>query len=57
MAVPKKTKLLVELTKRERDNAHEMHRTFQKDLCRLRLKTAQNYYELLSDGHAPMSYA
>lgn len=34
-----------------------MHRLFQKDLCKLRLKTAQNYIALLNEGHAPMSYA
>jgi len=34
-----------------------MHRLFQKDLCKLRLKTAQSYITLLNEGHAPMSYA
>lgn len=34
-----------------------MHRQFQKDLCKLRLKTAQTYLGLLGDGLAPMSYA
>ena len=38
--VPKKTKLYVELTQREREQAPEMHRLFQKDLCKLRLRTA-----------------
>lgn len=34
-----------------------MHRLFQKDLCKLRLKTAQSYITLLNEGHAPMAYA
>jgi Bardet-Biedl syndrome 1 protein len=34
-----------------------MHRLFQKDLCKLRLKTAQSYISLLNEGHAPMAYA
>ena len=34
-----------------------MHRQFQKDLTRIRLKTAQTYLGLLGDGLAPMSYA
>jgi len=65
--VPKKTKLFVELTQRERDNAigkssngvlHTgMHKQFQKDLIKLRLKTAKQYVQMLTDGLAPMSYA
>ena len=72
LKVPQKTTLFVELTQRERENGPgktnptknltnvliiEMHRQFQKDLCRLRLKTAQTYLGLLGDGLAPMSYA
>ncbi|TNV81162.1 hypothetical protein FGO68_gene3820 [Halteria grandinella] len=55
--VPKKTKLFVELTQRERENAQWMHKQFQKDLIKLRLKTAKQYIQMLSDGLAPMSYA
>lgn len=55
--VPLKIKLFVELTQREREQCVEMHRLFQKDLCKLRLRTAQNYISLLNEGHAPMSYA
>merc|ERR1719409_2040836 len=32
--VPKKTKLYVEQTSREREQAIDMHRTFQRDLCK-----------------------
>ena len=69
--MPQKTTLFVELTQREREHGAgkylnfnllihvyiEMHRQFQKDLCRLRLKTAETYLGLLGDGLAPMSYA
>ena len=55
--IPKKTKLFVELTQRERENAVWMHNQFQKDLIKLRLKTAKQFVQMLSDGHAPMSYA
>ena len=55
--VPKKTKLFVELGEREKDMFKHMHIQFQKDLVRIRLKTAQTYAGLLSDGNAPMSYA
>lgn len=34
-----------------------MHRQFQKDLSKMRLKTAETYLEMLSIGYAPMSYA
>ena len=52
LPVPKKTKLYVEQTQRERDNAAEIHRAFQRDLCRLRLDTARAYVKTLSEGHA-----
>lgn len=55
--VPKKTKLYVELTSREREQAIDMHRTFQRDLCKLRLSTARAYVNLLGAGHGPMSSA
>ena len=41
LAVPKKTKLYVEQTAREREFGRDMHVAFQKDLCRLRLNTAR----------------
>mmetsp|Transcript_89952 Transcript_89952/g.142135 ORF Transcript_89952/g.142135 Transcript_89952/m.142135 type:complete len:595 (-) Transcript_89952:174-1958(-) len=53
--VPKKTKLYVEQTNREKENAIDMHRTFQRDLCKLRLSTARAYVNLLGAGHGPMS--
>merc|ERR1719382_1989672 len=55
--VPKKTKLYVEQTSREREQAIDMHRTFQRDLCKLRLSTAKAYVNLLGAGHGPMSSA
>lgn len=33
LSIPKKTKLYVEQTQREREQATEMHRIFQRDLC------------------------
>eukprot|EP00747_Dinoflagellata_sp_TGD_P031850 gnl/TRDRNA2_/TRDRNA2_135582_c0_seq2.p1 gnl/TRDRNA2_/TRDRNA2_135582_c0~~gnl/TRDRNA2_/TRDRNA2_135582_c0_seq2.p1 ORF type:complete len:585 (+),score=116.91 gnl/TRDRNA2_/TRDRNA2_135582_c0_seq2:236-1990(+) len=53
--VPKKTKLYVEQTNREREQAIDMHRTFQRDLCKLRLSTARAYVNLLGQGHGPLS--
>lgn len=48
--VPKKTRLYVEQTGRERVAAVEMHRAFQRDLARLRLTAARTYVRLLTDG-------
>lgn len=48
--IPKKTKLYVEQTQRERDHATEMHRHFQRDLCKLRLTTARAYVKIIKDG-------
>jgi Bardet-Biedl syndrome 1 protein len=56
LTVPKKTKLYIEQTQRERDQAVEMHRLFQRDLCKLRLATARAYVKVLTDGHGPLSY-
>jgi Bardet-Biedl syndrome 1 protein len=54
--VPKKTKLYVEQTTREKENAIDMHRIFQRDLCKLRLSTARAYVKLIGSGQGPMSY-
>merc|ERR1719160_122484 len=55
--VPKKTKLYVEQTSREREQAIDMHRAFQRDLCKLRLSTARAYVRLLGTGQGPVSTA
>ena len=43
LSIPKKTRVYVEQTKREREKASEMHKGFQRDLCKLRLSTARAY--------------
>jgi len=53
--VPKKTKLYVEQTQRERDQAIDMHRVFQRDLCKLRLSTARSFVKVITDGQGPLS--
>jgi hypothetical protein len=50
LAVPKKTKLYVEQTQREREKAPDIHRAFQRDLCKLRLTTARVYVKTLTEG-------
>ena len=44
--MPKKTKLYVEQTQRERDAGVDMHRIFQRELCKLRLNTARAYVKV-----------
>eukprot|EP00662_Eupelagonemidae_sp_cell21_P026664 gene26664-65942_t len=61
LKVPKKTKLysdgrLETQTQREKDFGIEMHRVFQRDLCKLRLQTARAYVKILTDGQGPLSY-
>ena len=53
--VPKKTKLFVDQTMRERENSVAMHRQFQHDLYRLRLETARNYVKSLQHSMNPIS--
>jgi len=55
LAVPKKTKLYIEQTQREREQAVDMHRVFQRDLCKLRLMTARAYVKVLTDGQGSSS--
>ena len=49
ISIPKKTKLYVEQLQREKDQGAEIHRLFQRDLCKLRLETARAYVKVLTD--------
>ncbi|CAL1540056.1 unnamed protein product [Lymnaea stagnalis] len=53
--VPKKTKLFVDQTQRERENGVAMHRTFQRDLAQLRLKVMREYVKVLDNSLNPIS--
>ena len=46
LALPKKTKLYIEQTQRERDQCVAMHRVFQADLAKLRLETARAFVKI-----------
>jgi Bardet-Biedl syndrome 1 protein len=56
LKVPRKTKLYIEQTHREKEHGVEMHRVFQRELCKLRLQTARAYVKILTDGRGPLSY-
>jgi len=56
LQVPKKTRLYVEQTQREREQAAEMHRMFQRDLAKLRLTTARAYVKILTDGQGAAAF-
>uniref|UniRef100_A0A1A7XV17 BBSome complex member BBS1 n=1 Tax=Iconisemion striatum TaxID=60296 RepID=A0A1A7XV17_9TELE len=53
--VPKKTKLYVDQTLRERENGLAMHRAFQMDLSRMRLAAARAYVKALESSLTPVS--
>uniref|UniRef100_A0A1A8IQ14 BBSome complex member BBS1 n=1 Tax=Nothobranchius kuhntae TaxID=321403 RepID=A0A1A8IQ14_NOTKU len=53
--VPKKTKLYVDQTLRERENSLAMHRAFQMDLSRMRLAAARAYVKALESSLTPVS--
>jgi len=55
LSIPKKTRLYVEQTQREREQATEMHRIFQRDLCKLRLSTARAYVKMITEGQGPLA--
>ncbi len=46
LALPKKTKLYVEQTQREREHAVQMHRVFQAELTKMRLNTARAFVKI-----------
>ena len=50
MAIPKKTRLYLEQTEREKELAPWMHRQFQKDIVKLQVTTAKAYLKLLQRG-------
>eukprot|EP00762_Andalucia_godoyi_P003668 ANDGO_00627.mRNA.1 Bardet-Biedl syndrome 1 protein homolog len=56
LALPKKTKLYVDQTHREREFSLDMHRIFQRDLCRIRLTTVRAYAKMVLEGQGPVSY-
>ncbi|GAB6030980.1 Bardet-Biedl syndrome 1 protein [Chamberlinius hualienensis] len=50
LGIPKRTKLFVDQTMRERENSAAMHRVYQQDLYKLRLHTARCYVEALESN-------
>ena len=55
--IPKKTKLFVEQSSRERENGTQMHRVFQHDLFLLRLNTARAFVRALQTSSNPITTA
>ncbi|KAL0480842.1 BBS1 [Acrasis kona] len=55
LKLPTRTKIYMEQTEREKEHATDMHRVFQKELCKLRLTTARAYVKILTDGQGPVS--
>ncbi|XP_071492569.1 BBSome complex member BBS1-like [Diadema antillarum] len=53
--VPKKTKVFVDQTMREREHGISMHRMFQHDLYRLRLTTARAFVKAMDSSSTPVS--
>lgn len=55
--MPKKTKLFIDNSKLEMEQAAEMHKIFQRELCKLRLNCARAYVKVITDGSGPISYS
>ncbi len=55
--VPKKTQLFIENSKLEMEHGPEMHKIFQRELCKLRLNCARAYVKVITDGNGPISYS
>ncbi|KAB0377008.1 hypothetical protein FD755_011452 [Muntiacus reevesi] len=53
--VPRKTRIYVDQTLREREAGTAMHRTFQADLYLLRLRAARAYVQALESSLSPVS--
>ena len=54
--VPKRTNLYIEQTEREKQFGVDMHRVFQRDLCKLRLTTAKAYVQMMEGGTGTTSH-
>ncbi|XP_004618503.2 Bardet-Biedl syndrome 1 protein isoform X1 [Sorex araneus] len=57
LSVPRKTRLYVDQTLRERESGTAMHRVFQTDLYLLRLRAARSYVRALESSLSPVSAA
>lgn len=55
VAVPKKTKIFIEQTVRERENASAIHNIFQSELWRMRLEAAKVTVDILRTGDSTFS--
>ncbi|XP_034243484.1 Bardet-Biedl syndrome 1 protein homolog [Thrips palmi] len=55
LQIPKKTRLFLDQTMRERDNCVMMHRTFQRDLFQLRVDVARACVKALQSCNNPVS--
>ena len=57
LAIPKKTRLALEQSARERDSAVDMHRVFQRGLLKLKLTTAKEFLRVLVEQGGPAAAA
>lgn len=55
LAIPKKTKIFIEQTIRERENSSAIHSIFQSELWRMRLEAAKTTVEILRTGDSTFS--
>lgn len=55
LIVPKKTKLFVDQTMREREQYLSIHKTFEHELIRLKLNSARTYVKSLQSSLNPVS--
>lgn len=55
VAIPKKTKIFIEQTVREKENATQIHNIFQSELWRLRLEAAKVTVDILRTGDSTFS--
>ncbi|CRK95130.1 CLUMA_CG008608, isoform A [Clunio marinus] len=55
VAIPKKTKIFIEQTIREKENASAIHNIFQSELWRMRLEAAKTTIDILRTGDSTFS--
>lgn len=55
VAIPKKTKIFIEQTVRERENSSAIHNIFQSELWRMRLEAAKVTVDILRTGDSTFS--
>lgn len=55
LKLPKKTRLYLEHVEREKQSAVDIHRVFQRELCKMRVTSSRTYLKMITNGKSVAS--